>query len=59
MKMPEKAPQLRDILEKYKNTQEYFIAAGLAKYSGLNIKKLIDDYDYWVEFRHRTHYEIS
>ncbi|MDR1195353.1 MAG: Fic family protein [Endomicrobium sp.] len=49
MKVPEKAPKIKDIFSKYGDE-----IARLFADSSLDIKQLIDNYDYWTEFKQKS-----
>ncbi|MDR1696381.1 MAG: Fic family protein [Endomicrobium sp.] len=47
MKIPEKAPKLKDILDKFGTKSLFEIS--------LDMKKIINDYDYWTEFKQKNY----
>lgn len=53
MKIPEKAPALNDILQKFgwEEYQRSFVSPS----PNFDIKKIIDDYDYWTEFKQKNY----
>jgi len=53
MKIPEKAPKFEDIIKKFgwEEYQNSFIDPNL----NFNIAKVIDDYDYWTEFKQKNY----
>jgi Fic family protein len=50
MKIPEKTPKLHDILNNF--GEEYYKSLSNSTF---DIKKIIDDYDYWTEFKQKNY----
>ncbi|MDR1941026.1 MAG: Fic family protein [Endomicrobium sp.] len=51
MKIPEKAPKLNDIINKFGYAEVFKPFSD----SSVDMKKVIDDYDYWTEFKQKNY----